>query len=843
MVIKHSVVTSRMVPALASHELGSRGHGTRVILRDLFGNYPVRAKQRGLIYSHVSECERNWRELRHAIAAILLACGHHVSIRVHDAAVDGKLIITDAEVSSTTRLAAHQVRIPTAQRVDTILSRAGLSPAMNPGLWIPTSATSSLVSVRGFISLEAAPTKRAQFISFGIEPLTGATGLSQFGTLINELFLDSTFGTTDPASNGNRQTKDQSARENSEIESPTAKPLRARTKGVDRWPMFYLKIRLKSATSPSGQPTGTNLTELTVQSILDVLHGLVSSWLVSNSFSLSKTPTKHRSQVLESGDMMGRAETVNGSPTRSGHDILNSPKSSGSKRKRGLPSHTHRLSVTQTSPSPLRHVSRIKSGHPLPKPCLVDLRTVGTSRKTVQSAQPIAPDAPFTESNVVCIGRPDSEDSPLESILVDANITVPEGPEDNTLIWEDPLTHDKHRVNARTGQTTLRSLCSGVSKCKPGISPNSASGHTAAITLRSKTATGSNVPAKWLGDILRDWRNPVFRPAEEAVKQIVSDFSTDKETFSGFTDHGDISAAFSQLSMPSANRLSKTSLASARVISQVDEKFILASFPDPDCTASMLVVIDQHAADERVRLEDLFRQLLEAPAVSGLPYKGSLGCTPGIRYTAIPDSMIFEIDPSEAELLKDRAGTFAEWGILYDIEPSQSAGSRKAQQQLTVHTLPTVIAERGIREPPLVISLLRSHAWKLAEGGSLGPKRRRHSTDSLVGDAAAQSWVSRLASCPQGIVDLLNSRACRSAIMFNDRLSRGECEELVRRLARCAFPFQCAHGRPSMVPLIALQHAGGSQENDVPRAEERAGGGFLDAVKRWRERGGDQEQP
>jgi len=38
--------------------------------------------------------------------------------------------------------------------------------------------------------------------------------------------------------------------------------------------------------------------------------------------------------------------------------------------------------------------------------------------------------------------------------------------------------------------------------------------------------------------------------------------------------------------------------------------------------------------------------------------------------------------------------------------------------------------------------------------------------------------------------------------MFNDVLSREECEGLVRRLATCAFPFQCAHGRPSIAPLL-----------------------------------------
>lgn len=40
--------------------------------------------------------------------------------------------------------------------------------------------------------------------------------------------------------------------------------------------------------------------------------------------------------------------------------------------------------------------------------------------------------------------------------------------------------------------------------------------------------------------------------------------------------------------------------------------------------------------------------------------------------------------------------------------------------------------------------------------------------------------------------------------MFNDPLSNDECVKLISRLSRCAFPFQCAHGRPSMAPLVDL---------------------------------------
>jgi len=68
--------------------------------------------------------------------------------------------------------------------------------------------------------------------------------------------------------------------------------------------------------------------------------------------------------------------------------------------------------------------------------------------------------------------------------------------------------------------------------------------------------------------------------------------------------------------------------------------------------------------------------------------------------------------------------------------------------------------------------------------------------------------------------------------MFNDILTLPECEELVRtRLAACAFPFRCAHGRPSLVVLGGL---GDAEEKEAEgEEEEEEGKGFLDAFERW----------
>jgi DNA mismatch repair protein MLH3 len=40
--------------------------------------------------------------------------------------------------------------------------------------------------------------------------------------------------------------------------------------------------------------------------------------------------------------------------------------------------------------------------------------------------------------------------------------------------------------------------------------------------------------------------------------------------------------------------------------------------------------------------------------------------------------------------------------------------------------------------------------------------------------------------------------------MFNDVLSLDQCLRLVSQLAGTVFPFQCAHGRPSIAPLLSM---------------------------------------
>ena len=54
------------------------------------------------------------------------------------------------------------------------------------------------------------------------------------------------------------------------------------------------------------------------------------------------------------------------------------------------------------------------------------------------------------------------------------------------------------------------------------------------------------------------------------------------------------------------------------------------------------------------------------------------------------------------------------------------------------------------------------------------------------------------------VLPTLSSIACRSAIMFGDELSIYQCQTLISQLKKCNNPFVCAHGRPSIIPLMSF---------------------------------------
>ncbi|CAJ1930674.1 unnamed protein product [Sphenostylis stenocarpa] len=224
----------------------------------------------------------------------------------------------------------------------------------------------------------------------------------------------------------------------------------------------------------------------------------------------------------------------------------------------------------------------------------------------------------------------------------------------------------------------------------------------------------------------------------------------------------DISSGFLHLAGDSLipETISKRCLEDAKVLHQVDKKFI------PVVAGRTLAVIDQHAADERIRLEEFRQKVLsgEAKTVTYLDAEQDL-VLPEIGYQLLH---------SYSEQIKD-------WGWICNIHAKNSESFRRnldilKRQQIDV----TLVAV------PCILGV------KLNDVDLLEFLQQLSDTDGS-------------STMPPSVIRVLNSKACRGAIMFGDSLLPSECSLLVEELKHTSLCFQCAHGRPTTVPLVNLE--------------------------------------
>lgn len=403
--------------------------------------------------------------------------------------------------------------------------------------------------------------------------------------------------------------------------------------------------------------------------------------------------------------------------------------------------------------------------------------------------------------------------------------------DDETIAWINPVTKTKSLVDRRTGLTVPYKRCK-VRKDSDGTSDRIAPRKLGRLTIQSHSKGSHKPPSNmvpqespWIDGILAGWDNPVFQPAETVIPVVsTSSHSIDSAIapphHDGHQCSGlNVSQAIQQSFGGVDGRIFKDALRNAEVISQVDKKFILVKLhmsatnthDQSGNRGSTLVIIDQHAADERIRIENLMSELCSAKTWR-LANQTVLS-EPSIFAIPLEKPLTFDISVKEAHLFEKHQTRFAEWGVYYDTTSGSqiSLGDRrnpvKDFQRITVRILPPGISERCKLDPKLLINLLRTDLWAQEDHGTRTKNQTTTNADpqsQAAGTDSKHAWLQQIHHCPRGILDLLNSRACRSSIMFNDELSKSQCQTLIGNLASCAFPFQCAHGRPSMVPLVDL---------------------------------------
>ena len=179
-----------------------------------------------------------------------------------------------------------------------------------------------------------------------------------------------------------------------------------------------------------------------------------------------------------------------------------------------------------------------------------------------------------------------------------------------------------------------------------------------------------------------------------------------------------------------------------RIIGQVFETYWLVQFEDK------LLMIDQHAAHEKVNYERLIKQFREKSIVS----------------QSLMPPVIVSLSGQEETVLKEHMEVFA--GLGFEIEAF--GGSEYALRSVPVDLY-------GCNEREMFLEVLD----QLAEGASFGGIRV--------------------------IEEKIASMSCKAAVKGNNLLSLPEAEALIDELLKLDNPYNCPHGRPTIVSMTKYE--------------------------------------
>ena len=901
---------------------------------------PVRIKQRVVKEENRRTKDKEWEALHKDLVGLLLAWNVAVSVVLRGTGTSQKLQIRTLEHEKEASRVDPNI-YATTQSFDEgrILGIMKQGLSMNlPDLdsWIKTSARTPLMTIRAVFSLQPAPSKQAQFISLGVRHINTEAKGNMIYDEVNQIFESSGFGVLDehPKTGDDtsyRLPKDKRFHRN----TFTNRHMRKNAKGIDKWPMFYIRVDLHEDLSCAKHDPTCPETHKALLSIINVLEAMITGFLVENHFHPSNKRCKNKGAVtgrsLNPNLQSSSAPSTRGTGligdhaafptlpdqfTGASHASVSKPayeraplaSESGVYGNVKMPNFARGLS--SQSSGYLTRWSRIKSGreHDILSKATLGESFVQASSLTYKytnetDIHQLAARSGVTdkidecvyfakdmgsgsearshanEIRLPCQSLAASTDPAHEPRAVESNsvLDLKYGTHinalDDTLNWTNPVSGNTFLINARTGLLVDRHSELPLSlQRRTNNNNNTHIVHSAAQLggLRlNRSASDPTVPSRgeiWSSKVLGNWENPVYGRTEEDITQISlqsseGEFNNNIWGRNHRSSAGGLHRAFVELSSTSITQLSKAALRSAAVISQVDRKFLLittdtaalskTTLQDP--SSRLVVLIDQHAADERIRVENLLVELCKRPSTEIANLRSNLDHRSAIATTELLLPISFKIQLSERELFKRHAAHFAQWGILYDMKNANAGvsivGSRDTCT-ITVKTLPPCIAERCRVDTKQLVDLLRGETWRREEleiGGSGSasacmsrgsPQAHRYTEDATSISITDGHWLKRIHQCPHGILEMLNSRSCRSAIMFNDNLDIEECETLVRRLSECIFPFQCAHGRPSMIPLVELGPETGNSVTSglgIKAAESiQQERGFLDAWRAWK---------
>nr|XP_047915745.1 DNA mismatch repair protein Mlh3 isoform X1 [Anser cygnoides]XP_047915746.1 DNA mismatch repair protein Mlh3 isoform X1 [Anser cygnoides] len=270
-----------------------------------------------------------------------------------------------------------------------------------------------------------------------------------------------------------------------------------------------------------------------------------------------------------------------------------------------------------------------------------------------------------------------------------------------------------------------------------------------------------------LQSLLSEWDNPVFVRCPEIAVDVTS----------GQAEN--LAVKIHNILYP--YRFTKDMVHSMQVLQQVDNKFIACVINtrnemDKKEGGNLLVLVDQHAAHERIRLEQLIADSYEKEAAACGKKK--------LLSSSISPPMEIEVTEEQRRILRCCYKNLKDLGLELSFPETNSS-------LILVKKVPLCFIEREANElrrkrPPVTESIVEEFIQEQVE---------------LV-----QTTGRARGTLPLTLLKVLASQACHGAIKFNDSLTLEESCQLIEALSSCQLPFQCAHGRPSMMPLADIDH-------------------------------------
>ncbi|MGC8620120.1 MAG: DNA mismatch repair endonuclease MutL [Thermoplasmata archaeon] len=176
-------------------------------------------------------------------------------------------------------------------------------------------------------------------------------------------------------------------------------------------------------------------------------------------------------------------------------------------------------------------------------------------------------------------------------------------------------------------------------------------------------------------------------------------------------------------------------LGGLKIIGQFAMTYIICESPDS------LILIDQHAAHERIRTEKFLDDMNRK------------------NFQKLISPVMVDLSSQDAEILRTYKEIFEEYGFSIDVY----------QRSVSVKSVPSIFSNEDIKDAILEgIDQIKSSNKGIDE-------ERKFQIAALM--------------------------ACKGAIKANEKLSDKEMKSLIIDLMKCRNPYTCPHGRPTMIKL------------------------------------------